>query len=109
MEHRWSKRKNLSLPVLIFEHKLPIAAAYSGNVSAGGIYLECGPTNWRINEFLEIEFHDHVGQIRLPGMVIHRSQRGFGLMFSELQSKSRTTLNRILSAYENPQISCSVS
>ena len=109
MEHRWSKRKIVTLPVLVFEHKLPVATGYSANVSAGGIYLCTGPTTWKINDILEVELYDEFGNVRLPGMVVHHSPRGFGLMFNDLQTQTRTILNRIIKSYEKPQVSYSIS
>ncbi len=109
MEHRWSKRQNITLPVLVFEHKLPVATGYCTNVSASGIYLCTGHTKWNVNSILEIELHDEFGHVRLPGMIVHRSPKGFGMMLSELQPTSRTILNRIIQSHNKPQLSCRIS
>jgi hypothetical protein len=65
---------------------------------------------WRKNEYLLIEFigANSKSAMRLPGVVVHHSARGAGLMFDAISNEQRRMLrvliSRLMATDESPAV-----
>lgn len=102
MEHRCSVRKPVEFQLLIYKNGLPVQSSVSRNLGLGGIYIRAGTSEWRKNEFLEVEFLG-CGKpgLRLPAVVVHQSAQGIGLMFDGMSSEQRRELRAMLFGAEH--------
>lgn len=98
MEHRCSVRKTFKLHVLLYKHGIPVQAGICHNLGLGGMFVVSPGYEWRKNERLEIELlgADRRSALRLPGVVVHHSAQGAGLMFDAISNEQRRTLRVLL-------------
>lgn len=105
MEHRWSQRKSIRANAVIFCRNLPILCGQSCNISRGGLFVETGRTGLYENSLLEVELVYENYHLHLPAVLVHQSNEGIGLMFSDIQPATRNHLNNLLTPTERPRIS----
>lgn len=94
--HRHNKRikTDEKLDVLLYRNSMPVASGTVGNLSVGGAFIE---TDYRPKDmakrYIEFEFASGngtaLGDNRIKALIIHYSQKGFGLMTGGLDSLSR--------------------
>ncbi|MCO6411653.1 MAG: PilZ domain-containing protein [Thiogranum sp.] len=98
MEHRCSVRKPIKFQVLLYKHGIPVQAGICRNLGLGGMFVESAGYEWRKNERLEIELlgADRRSAMRLPGVVVHHSAQGAGVMFDVISNEQRRALRVLL-------------
>ena len=99
MEHRCSVRKSFRFQVLLYKNGLPVQGGTCRDLGLGGVFVETAGYAWRKNEYLEVEFVGADGRsvMRLPGVVVHHSVRGAGLMFDAISNEQRRKLRVLMS------------
>lgn len=85
IEHRCSKRIPARLQVRVFQQGTPVASGKSRNLNLEGIYVVTDTERFHVGAYLELEVSTGAGEplshLRIPGMVVHCSGQGMGVMF----------------------------
>jgi hypothetical protein len=84
-ERRYCARHGLELPVYIRYRKRRFLGSQARNISAGGMYLAVQSLTLPIGTPVELEFNLLGKKQLIPGVVIHGSGNGIGVMFREPQ------------------------
>ncbi|HEX7045654.1 MAG TPA: PilZ domain-containing protein [Burkholderiales bacterium] len=103
VDHRWSVRQALTLPVKLYEDGEPIAYGRTQNVGIGGMYVELSglkrrrlPTDGRLSVAFSITTNGNTTHHRLPATVVWSQDSGAGLMFTDFNVETVHTLRDIL-------------
>ena len=103
VEHRYSARKTMRLPVEIFHHKRSIGFFKTRDISPQGAFIDAGQIYLFCNDFVHINFMIRdvftTQEYKLKALVRHLSKHGIGVMFTDdlpeffrvLQGLLRTT------------------
>jgi len=82
MEHRHSNRSTAELGIIIYRKNIRVAIGTIKNLSEEGFFAETRLTDVIANQPLEIEFLsaelDGARNRRLPAIVVHSNEDGFG-------------------------------
>jgi len=88
MEHRWSKRFNVNVDVLLYHRGGRPIKCKTYNAGTAGIFIKSVLETLTKNSFLEVEFEEGANlrykknrSHRIRALVIHSSKQGVGLMF----------------------------
>jgi hypothetical protein len=100
MEHRCSKRNPIQHSVVVDSPRLGLTSADAGNISLDGMFVHTDGSNFPLNTPVFVAFdistgthHDDFG---LEAMVVRRTPSGVGLMFLEMETAIRRTLQTAL-------------
>lgn len=103
INHRLGQRVDISIPVRM---RLPDASQCVGlalNVGWGGIFVRTSaplPSAGCIDVFMTLRAADRAHRVRMPGLIVHQSNAGVGLMFRRLDGEAAEVLSWLLSAEE---------
>jgi hypothetical protein len=100
MEHRCSPRSPIVLDVGVTSRGAGSAGGHTRDVGLGGMYVEAGPRRPPLNAPVRVTVRP-VARREIPGfevggMVVHHAGSGFGLMFTEVQGRTRELLRALL-------------
>ena len=101
IDHRLGQRLDISIPVRM---RLPDASQCAGlalNVGWGGIFVRTSaplPSAGCIDVFMTLRSADREHRVRMPGLIVHQSHAGVGLMFRRLDGEAGEVLSWLLSA-----------
>lgn len=101
MEHRWHRRFPLSIPVTLHFSDGACARGEAVNISRGGIFvatLTCPSRAGCVDVRLALPDCEDRVSIRLPAIVVHRGERGLGLMFRALDAQAEAAVSRLTSS-----------
>jgi hypothetical protein len=103
VDHRWSARQELALPVKLFDGGQAVAHGKTHNVGIGGMFvelLEAQPGKLTENSQVSVAFtinnNGSTSHHRLPATVIWSREKGAGLMFTDFNVETVHTLRDIL-------------
>jgi len=103
VDHRWSVRQELALPVKLFEGGEPVGQGRTHNVGIGGMYIEFNslktkrlPKEAHLSVAFTVTANGNTSHHRLPATVIWSAERGAGLMFTDFNIETVHTLRDIL-------------
>jgi len=103
MEHRWDKRSDVFINVLLYHHNRPVARARARDAGSAGMFVEANSVFYAINTVLEVEFvaeptplSKRLSSYRLPVMVVHNSKAGMGLMFRKSASEALQAWQQVI-------------
>jgi hypothetical protein len=103
-EHRFKERKAVQLDVVIYRNHIPIAVGKTRDIGTGGMGIESDISNLKDYSMLEVEIGVNQPSqrryYRLNGMVIHRSNKGFGITFTDLTTSNMEWLMRLMKSNE---------
>ncbi|MCF7983670.1 MAG: PilZ domain-containing protein [Thiohalocapsa sp.] len=105
MEHRWHPRFPLSIPVTLHFNDGACARGEAVNISQGGIFiatLTCPARAGCVDVRLTVPLSSDRVSVRLPAMIVHRDERGLGLMFRSLDAQAQKTLRHLTCAELDP-------
>ena len=84
MEHRWCERQPVDLAAVIYHQGQKSVAVTIRNVSTDGLFISSNAAVATMGAVLEVTFFLTVDGVKqrvcLPAMVVHRYNRGVGLM-----------------------------
>lgn len=84
MEHRWCERQSVDLSAVIYHQGRGGVVGTIRNVSVDGLFISCSTATAAMGAVLEVTFSlsvdDTKKRICLPAMVVHRYNKGLGLM-----------------------------
>ena len=87
VEHRYSARKPMNLPVEVFHHKQSLGCFNTQDVSHQGAFIDASQLYLFCNDFVQVKFF--VGdqlkarEFKLKALVRHMSKQGIGVMFTD--------------------------
>ncbi len=90
MEHRWRIRKPVDLRIRIYQAGLPVAVGVGSNLNPEGMFVQIQDSNLKRGSHLEIEVltaNPMLRNRRMPGIVVHGSPKGLGVMFSRVDQR----------------------
>jgi len=93
MEHRWKKRRQLSLDVVVRTRNALILHGKSRDISHDGMSIQLAVQAVPINAMVEIEFP---GCGCLHAWVMHVGDDGIGVMFRLMGNAERELLSQLL-------------
>ena len=100
MEHRWSLRKPVSFEVRVSQKCNPVIRCRSRNISLEGMFIETGIVIPPVGSCVDVEFALLSGevweQIRMPAVVVHRTEYGCGIVFHAFNTKVFRSIERML-------------
>jgi hypothetical protein len=103
VDHRWSARQSLALPVKLFDGGQPVAQGQTHNVGIGGMFVELQntepaklSTNAQVSVAFSVSSNGNTSHHRLPATVIWAGDNGAGLMFTDFNVETVHTLRDIL-------------
>lgn len=103
VDHRWSARQELALPVKLYEGGETLAQGRTHNVGIGGMFVEWSasmakqlPMDARLSVSFSITNNGNTTHHRLPATVIWSEANGAGLMFTDFNVDTVHTLRDIL-------------
>ena len=101
VEHRFSLRKPLAVPVEIFHHKRYLGSFKTRDISHRGAFVDTGQIDLFCNDFIQTNFTMYdlyaTGAFNLKALVLHQSKQGLGIMFADHSPEFFRVLQRILS------------
>jgi len=87
VEHRYSVRKSIYLPVEIFHHKRSLGAFKTRDISHQGAFIDAGQIYLFCNDFVHINFVFRdmftTREFKLKALIRHLSKHGIGIMFTD--------------------------
>ncbi len=87
VEHRYSVRKPLNLPVELFHHKQSLGYFNTQDISHQGAFIDADQLYLFCNDFVHITFFMRdiltAREFRLKALVRHMSKQGIGVMFAD--------------------------
>lgn len=101
IDHRLGQRVDIRIPVRL---RLPDGIQCAGlalNVSWGGIYVRTSaplPSTGCLDVHITLRTAEREHRVRMPGLIVHRSEDGVGLMFRRLDGEATEALSWLLSA-----------
>ncbi len=95
MEHRWNRRSELSLDVIVHGRDGSVLTGRTRNVSPSGMFIQFANPVDSITKVVEIEVSQHT---RLPCWVVHAEREGMGVMFLSVGEDEECILDQLLSA-----------
>lgn len=103
VDHRWSARQALTLPVKLFDGGQAVAHGRTHNVGIGGMFVELQEAlpdklteNAQVSVAFTINTNGNTSHHRLPATVIWAGGKGAGLMFTDFNVETVHTLRDIL-------------
>jgi hypothetical protein len=106
MEHRHLARRRTFALVEIQDYGKQINIGLVYNITSHGAFILCtaSPNVNRIVEiYISVPAEDSLLTL-ISGIVIHRNNNGFGLMFCEQNSPTRLLVNELSSSYAEPAL-----
>jgi hypothetical protein len=103
IDHRLGQRVDIRIPVRL---RLPDGIQCAGlalNVGWGGVYVRTSaplPSNGCLDVHMTLRTAEREHRVRMPGLIVHRSEDGVGLMFRRLDGEATEALSWLLSAEE---------
>ncbi len=101
MEHRYTERKPVTINVLVSCPRVGLVRGTTVDVSAGGMFVATECVDMPLNAPVTVSFQPDDERplvcFQAKGMVIHRKEFGFGLMFDDLESACKRALRELLS------------
>ena len=73
MEHRWRKRLQKTIKVMLYHNRVPVISCKTRDIGIEGIFVESGPLEFRNYTCLEIEFEGAYCRRDIAGKAIHSS------------------------------------
>ena len=108
MEHRWRKRLQKTIKVMLYHNRVPVISCKTRDIGIEGIFVESGPLEFRNYTCLEIEFEgaSKYGRrwYRLSVAVAHFSNDGLGLLILDNEPKAFEAWRHVVQS-DNGQIS----
>lgn len=104
MEHRLDRRVSLSLPVRLRFQDGTVGFGVALNVSRGGIYVKTAAP-WRngcVDVRLTVSMPSGERTALMPGLIVHGSAEGIGLMFRQLDQRADAIVTWLVSGDELP-------
>lgn len=102
MEHRCTIRRRHRCEVIVNGPTNTPAQVRSGNISAGGLFVETDGTRFAVNTAVTVNFRlayeNHIADLQMPAMVVRVAPRGVALMFLEIDAKTFDQLDKALQA-----------
>jgi hypothetical protein len=102
MEHRLDRRVSLSVPVHLRYQDGTASFGTALNISRGGIYVKTAAP-WRsgcVDVRMTVSTSSGERAVLLPGLIVHGSRDGFGLMFRQLDQRSQSVVSWLVSGVE---------
>lgn len=100
LDHRWSTRQALTLPVKLYNSGESIVQGRTQNLGIGGMFVETDAHRLPLNSPLSVSFtvsnNGSTSHHRLPATVIWSGHEGAGLMFTDFNVETVHTLREIL-------------
>ncbi len=102
VDHRWSARQNMALPVKIYTGGEPLGQGRTHNVGIGGMFVELSavegdlPRESQVYVSFTVTSNGNTTHHRLPATVIWSGDKGAGLMFTDFNVETVHTLRDIL-------------
>lgn len=95
MEARVTKRHEIRMPVLMYQHNVPVMRGWVRDISLGGVFVEAEPLICCEAERLDLEFsppNSARKRLRLTARVTRNEVSGVGLSFAPLDRTQRDRL-----------------
>lgn len=103
IDHRWSVRQPLTLPVKLYQGGEPLGQGRTQNIGIGGMFVELNalrlkklPPEARLSVAFTVTANGATTHHRLPATVIWSREAGAGLMFTDFNVETVHTLRDIL-------------
>lgn len=103
VDHRWSVRQALVLPVKLYEGGEPVGQGRTHNVGIGGMFVELNSlrakkllADAKLSVAFTVSANGNTSHHRLPATVIWSADKGAGLMFTDFNLETVHTLRDIL-------------
>lgn len=103
VDHRWSARQALALPVKLFDGGEPVGHGRTHNVGIGGMFVELNDvgekklrTDARVSVAFTVTSNGNTSHHRLPATIVWAENKGAGLMFTDFNVETVHTLRDIL-------------
>lgn len=102
VDHRWSARQDMALPVKIYNGGEPLGQGRTHNVGIGGMFVELSsvegdlPRESQVFVSFTVTANGNITHHRLPATVIWSGDKGAGLMFTDFNVETVHTLRDIL-------------
>lgn len=103
VDHRWSVRQPLTLPVKLYQGGEPLGQGRTQNIGIGGMFVELNtfrlkrlPADARLSVAFTVTSNGSTTHHRLPATVIWCGEKGAGLMFTDFNVETVHTLRDIL-------------
>ncbi|MCW8905809.1 MAG: PilZ domain-containing protein [Sedimenticola sp.] len=106
MELRSSPRRAVTLYTMLDYHSLGLVRGCVRDIGLGGMFVDIGriqlPVNATLRASLMIGPSDLRQPVHVDAVVVRCAEHGVGLMFDELDSEFRYTLNRLIRGCLDP-------
>ena len=100
MEHRWNRRVDTDMEVLVYHETVPVARACAENISLDGMFIRSQPLHFPNKTSLEVEVeltrHGQAQRYRIPALVVHSEAGGAGLMFQRVNTSVMDVLEELM-------------
>jgi len=100
IEHRWSQRHKVSLPVDIFSSGIKLTSCVTRDVGLGGVFLEVTNDQPDREEEVDLIFslgkERQVSKYKLCAKVVRTANDGVGLMFKDFDTGAFRSLQEII-------------
>lgn len=100
IEHRLCKRKPLQLNIIIFQNHIPISVGKTKDLCTEGMGIVNNLNNIKSYSTLEVGLaipQSAAPQyLRLSGLVVHKSENAFGILFDEMDINTKEILDQLL-------------
>jgi len=108
MEHRYTERKPLRVPVVVSCPRLGLVRGCSTDLGLGGMFVQTDCVVMPLNAPVSVSFQPQADNplvcFEARGMVVHQHANGFGLMFDELPAACRDALRGLMEAPREPPV-----
>jgi len=105
MEQRWSLRKPATFEVQVSHKCYPVVRGRSRNISLEGLFIETGIVILPVGCCIDVEFELMTGgaaeTVRMPAVVVHRTEDGCGIAFHAFKTHVFRSIERMLYATDD--------
>lgn len=106
MERRWSDRSHRRLEAVVVHRGLPVEHCWTRDIGLEGAFLDMQLPRFDKGVRVEVEFlvprNGEVMRRRLPAVVMHRSEQGFGVMFLVFDQEAFRSIEELV--YHAPAV-----
>ncbi len=99
IEHRWHPRVPITIPVALHYKNGAYGRGFALDISAGGLFVKTAIKSWYggcVDVRMTLTRSPQSYPLRLPSLVVRRSNSGIGLMFLDLDEQADRIVAELL-------------
>lgn len=99
VEHRWSQRRSVSVPVEVFDHGNLVASCISRDIGLGGVFLISEVQPLQFDHDIDLFFclgDENPTKHKLKAKLVRNNNQGAGFMFKDFDTNAFRALQEIM-------------